>query len=235
MAWRQIAQLFFCAGVVLAQTLGRSASIQPASSHVGVEEILSYECARSITTIVDPIDQMGPLFSEGLLVFTSLEAQDASKILLVNAGYGNYAIILEGKGVNRIRFEVPTVDSGPGKVFYLSYFHGGTLRSRYFEFSEGRPPIGHDELDYSLVSPRRADNLLPHLDYAIHETAEATLNAITDGRLKRSQLMKHRIEGCDHISRQSPGIAKNLRHSLDLLDIIVMGPSRVPASVASKR
>ncbi|MGZ3723764.1 MAG: hypothetical protein ACXVA9_12565, partial [Bdellovibrionales bacterium] len=95
----------------------------------------------------------------------------------------------------------------------------------------------------------RADNLMAHLDYAIHETAEATLSAITEGRVTRSQMLRHKVENCDHISRQTPSLAKNLRHNVDMLDLIVMGPakpnktanlaavdatgSRAPSSVAS--
>jgi hypothetical protein len=238
MAWKYIFQIAFGSALVLAQTLKHSDStpapaVPPTSARVGVDEILSYECARSLATIVSPSEQTGPLFADGKLIFTSLEAQDSSKILLVNAGYGNFVINLVGDGVNRIRFELPTSASGDVRTFFLSYMHGGALRSRYFEYSEARPPFGRDELDYSLVSARRADNLMPHLDYAIHETAEATLSAITEGHVTRNQMARHRVENCEYISRKSPGLAKNLRHNVDLLDLIVMGPRPKASDIAA--
>jgi len=226
MSWKTVTQIAIASGLVLAATLTHSApSATKAANRVEAEEVLSYECAKSVATIVSPSEQTGPLFSEGRLVFTSVEAQDSSILLLVNAGYGNFAINLEGKGtVNRIRFEIPTEANKPPKTFFLSYLHGGTLRSRYFEYSEDHAPMGHDELDYSLVSARRAEYMMPHLDYAIHETAEATLQAITEGKVTRSQMLRHKVSDCEHIQRMAPAIAKNLRHNLDMLDLIVMGP-----------
>jgi hypothetical protein len=240
-AWRQLTGMLFGGVLVMAQGLAHPHGSTPSAApevHVTVEEILSYDCARSIASIVKSSEPLGPLFSQGQLVFTSIEAADASNILLVNAGYGNFSVALEGAGINRIRFEVPTGDnSGDPQLFFLSYMHGGVLRSRYFEYSEGHAPAGHDDLDYLLVHPQRAENLLPHLDYAIHETAEATLAAITDGKVPRSELSRHRIANCENISRQSPNLARQLRHNLDMLDMIVMGPwptsPTAPASVVS--
>jgi hypothetical protein len=211
-----------------------------AHSEVAVDEVLSYECARSITSLIPIDEQWGPVFSHGNLVFTSVEAQDFSKLLIVNAGAGNYVIKLEGLGVNRIRFEVPS-GRGQARVFFMSYMHGNRMRSRYFDFSEGKAPVGRDELDYALVPARRADHLLAHLDYAIHETAAATLNAIVDGRLDRAQLEHHRIENCEHIARLWPNLGNDLKRKIDQIDLFVMGPnfthtsSRLPASVLGTR
>jgi hypothetical protein len=223
MAWNKFLHILLGSTLMLAESIKAPA---PATSplKVGIEEILSYECARSVTSLVRASDQMGPLFSDGRLVFTSLEANDTTVMLLVNAGYGNFVITLESTGVNRLRFQVPTGQKSGSGTFYLSYLHGGAMRSRYFEYSEGHPPAGREDVEYALVVPRRADYLLPHFDYAIHETAEATLKEITDGRLSRDQLNRHKVENCDHISRQAPTIAKNLRHNIDELDMIVMGP-----------
>jgi hypothetical protein len=226
------------AAIILVKTAKAPAGAAAAKVEVVVDEILSYECARSIASITHVDEQTGPVFAQGNLVFTSMEASDASTLLIVNAGNGNFMVNLEGSGVNRIRFELPTAKRGQSNSFFLSYMHGGTLRSRYFDYSEDKPPQGRDELDYSLMPVRRADNLLPHLDYAISETAEATLNAITDGKLERAELAHHRIENCEHISRTSPSLGNSLRHKLDQIDLIVMGPrtsvplfvSRLPAS-----
>jgi predicted regulator of Ras-like GTPase activity (Roadblock/LC7/MglB family) len=235
MSWKTLTQIAVASGLILAQTLTHSApSSTKAVNRVEAEEVLSYECAKSVATIVSTSEQTGPLFSEGRLIFTSVEAQDQSILLLVNAGYGNFAINLESKdSVNRIRFEVPTEANKAPHTFFLSYLHGGTLRSRYFEYSEDQAPTGHDELDYSLVSARRADYMMAHLDYAIHETAEATLQAITEGKITRSQMMRHKVGDCEHIARMSPSIAKNLRHNLDMLDLIVMGPQVSTGTTAS--
>lgn len=206
-----------------------SAPVTPVNSG----EAASYDCARSLIGLVGSGEQPGPMFSSGALVFTSLETQDHQNILLVNAGHGNYLLRLEGSGVNRMRFEIPASENGPLKTFYLSYMHGGALRSRYFDYAENHAPPGHDELEYSLVHARRADNLIAHFDYAIHETAEAMLNSITEGHLQRSQISAHQVSSCDHIAQQSPAVARNLRHSLDEINMIVMGPQTTQPSTRS--
>lgn len=217
-------------GVMVQSSFG-SASARKASVSDG--EILSYKCALSLATLISAKDEPGPLFAVGHLIFTSLETQAQSKILLVNAGHGNFAINLDAEGVNRVRFEIPASGSGPTKTFFLSYMHGGALRSRYFEFSEERPPFGHDELDYSLVTAHRAEYLLPHLNYAIHATAEATLNLITDGKLSRGEMFAHRVESCEHIARQSPNLSRNLRYKLDMIELIVMGAKAKERAIAA--
>lgn len=218
--------------MILAQTKSPShapaAEVIPGEPHepkVAVEEILSYDCARNVAGVVNSSHQIGPVFAIGSLVFTSLEAKDASHLLLVNGGGGIYAINLENLGVNRIHFQIPTSGRSVPQSFYLTYMHGASFRSRYFEFSEGRAPLGKDDLDYSLVPARRADYLQAHLNYAIHETAEVTLNAITDGRLRRDQLTLRPVEGCEYIERQAPALARNLKHNLNMLDVIVSGPA----------
>lgn len=235
MAWHRLLQLIVGSSMMLAKT----ASAPPlpktaARAKVMIDEILSYQCARSVATIVSASEQIGPLFAAGRLVFTSLEARDSSKLLLVNAGYGNFAIALSGDGVNRIRFTIPTSEKSGGQEFFLSYLHGGALRSRYFEFSEAEPPVGREDLDFISVEAQRADYLLPHLDYAIHETAKSTLDAITDGKLTRRNLNPHNVENCEHLDRQSPTVARNLRYNLDLLELMMVGPAsarRMPASL----
>ena len=73
---------------------------------------------------------------------------------------------------------------------------------------------------------------MPHLDYSIHETTKGILNAIVEGRIERTHLAQHKIENCEHIARQSPALALNLRHNLEMLDGLVMAPTgRMPASV----
>lgn len=210
--------------------------VKPAK--VTVEEVLSYDCAKNIAGVLSPADQVGPIFTSGTLVFASLEAQDSSKLLMVNAGQGNFVIRLESDGVNRIRFEIPVAGKNKGRMFFLTYLHGGAMRSRYFDYAEGRPPVGKDELEYAYVVAKRADHLQAHLNYALHETAEATLAAITDGRVDRSRILKREVEGCESIDRQSPGIARHLKYNLDQLDLIVSGPegsgSRMPASIVQK-
>lgn len=212
-------------------------SVTPVKS----DEILTYECARTVSTMVETSQQTGPVFSEGLLVFTSIETQGGGKVLIISAGGGTYAIELKHEGVNRLRFELASQESFKPKKFFLTYVHDRIFRSRYFDFSMNRPPLGRDDLDYDLVQARRAEYMLPHLEYAIYETSENALLAITEGRVKRDQMNRHKAENCEHISRKTPGLARNLRHNLDVLELIVMGPpapksriqgtSRMPASV----
>jgi hypothetical protein len=231
MNWNKVLQLLLSGSLVAPAPKTQTAANQP----VQLEEILSYQCARSVTTMVTSDQQVGPLFSSGSLVFTSLVAEDSSKLLLVNAGGGNFAIPLVGDGVNRIRFAIPTADVGPDRLFFMSYSHGGALRSRYFDYSELVAPVGHDDLDFAEVEPQRASYLQPHLDYAIHETASTILSAITDGKISRAHMIPHRAENCEHLSRQAPSVARNLKYNLDMLDVILMGPThgfaaRRPAS-----
>jgi hypothetical protein len=212
----------------------------PLLAPTDVDEVLSYQCAQSIISLVAPAEQIGPLFAQGQLTFLSLEASDASPLLIVNAGNGNFLIPLTTKGVNRIRFALPTSD-GQQKTFFLSYLHGGALRSRYFEYSEELPPEGHDELDYVWMTPHRAEGLLPHYDYAIHETADATVKALTEGRLTHTNIVPHKVENCEHLARRSARLASDLQRNLDLLDMMLVGqqpvaanPQRLPASVSAK-
>lgn len=238
---KKIMQVAFGSVLLMALTQKRSqATSMPIEkpAKVTVEEILSYDCAKNIAGVLTPSDQVGPLFTAGSLVFASLEAQDSSKLLMVNAGSGNFVILLENAGVNRIRFEIPVAGKARASMFFLTYMHGGAMRSRYFDFAEGRPPIGKDELEYSYVVAKRADHLQAHLNYALHETAEATLAAITDGRVDRSKLMRKQVEGCESIDRQSPSVARSLKYNLDQLDLIVSGPTgtggRMPSSVSTR-
>src|SRR4051812_1702968 len=129
MTFNRVVQVVLGGCLALSQTIKtyKSPNIVTPSNVVAIDEILSYECARSITSLIGSDEQIGPVFSRGQLVFTSVEAQDSSKLLIVNAGSGNFVVPLESSGVNRIRFEVPTAQRGQLKVFFLSYMHGGTL------------------------------------------------------------------------------------------------------------
>ena len=241
MTKRKIVQYVF--GVILLTALTQTRSqatsyekLEPAK--VSVEEILSYDCAKNIAGVLSPADQVGPLFANGSLVFAALETRESNKILLVNAGQGNFAVALENNGINRIRFEIPVVGKNKARMFFLTYLEGGAMRSRFFDYSEGRPPIGKDELEYAYVVAKRANHLQTHLNYALHETAEATLAAITDGRVDRSRLVRKQVDGCESLDRQSPSIARSLKYNLDQLDLIVSGPvstgGRVPASLRTR-
>lgn len=226
--------------LVLRAFLVSSTAVSTTVVPVKSDEILTYECARNVSTMVETNPQLGPVFSEGLLVFTSIETQGGGKSLIISAGGGTYAIELKHEGVNRLRFELASQASIKPKVFFLTYVHDRIFRSRYFDFSMGRPPAGRDDLDYDFAKVRRAEYMLPHLEYAIYETSVNVLDAITDGRVKREQMNKHKAENCEHLTRKTPGLARNLRHNLDVLELIVLGPpkpasrgasSRMPASV----
>lgn len=240
MAWNKFFSLLLGCSLVLAETV-RTPN-HPANLKVGADELLAYECAKSVASLVSPAEEIGPIFTDGRLVFTSIEANDASRLLLVNAGYGGFVINLESTGVNRLRFRIPTGANGASTTFFLSYLHGGaSMHSRFFEYSENRPPVGQEEVEYALVEPKRAEYLLPHFDYAIHETAEATVSAITDGKFTRDQLSRHKLQSCEAVAEQAPNLASNLRHNVDMLDILVTGPAtsdassagRMPASITS--
>jgi hypothetical protein len=238
MAWNKLMQFIFGSTLMMAQTLPS----KPVYSLATLNEMLSFECAKSVTGMLYPLDQTGPLFYDHGLVFTSIDTNASHPLLLVSAGTGIFSVPLEGAGVNRVRFTIPAQTNGETKTFYLSFLHGNQSRSRVFEFSEGRPPMGKDELDYNQLTPKRAENLLSHFEYAIYTTAEVNLAALTEGRLNRDQLKRHRAENCEHIQKNSPQLAQNLKRSLDVIEMIVLGPQikdagpvRMPASIAVRR
>jgi hypothetical protein len=191
-----------------------------------LDELLSYECARSISTMVRPSAQVGPVFSDGLITLTSIEARDLSIILILNAGAGTYAVTLEHEGVNRLRFYLPTHLAGGARPFFISYMpadHG--YPARVLELSMDRPPNGKDDLDYTAVAISRADKMLEHYDYAIFATVGNMLNALTEGRVTRNEFERQKPENCEHISRTAPALARTIRRELDVVEMIVMGPT----------
>jgi hypothetical protein len=207
----------------------------PMHTQASMDELLSYECAKSVATMLYPEDQAGPVFSVSDLVFTSIEASDNSRMLIVSAGDGLYSIPLERDGVNRLRFSIPAHGAVKPKEFYLGFLHDSVTRSRFFDFSADRPPLGKEEIDYAYVVPRRADQLLPNLEYNIHETAEGMLLSLTEGRLERSQIISQKAHNCEHITRKAPALGRNLKRNLDVVEKIVIGPKSKPARAIAAR
>lgn len=236
MAWNKLMQLIFGGSLVIAQTLPPT----PAQTMATLDEMLSHECARSVSSLLYAGDQPGPLFYDGGLVFTSVETSSLHPLLIVSAGNGVFSVSLEGAGVNRVRFTLPTKNGD--RNYFLSYLHGNQSRSRVFEFSSDHPPMGKDEFDFDKMQPKRAEALLTHLEYAIYQTAESTLANLTEGRLHRDQLKRARAENCEHIERKAPQLAQNLKRNLDVIEMIVLGPeakqrepTRMPASIAARK
>lgn len=209
-------------------TLLTASAPAPSEVMVSPAEASSYRCGRDVATIVGHGLQTGPLFSEEDLVFTSLVARDGSRLLVVDDGGGIYSVRLGRQGVNRLRFTLP--GRGEARRYFMSYAHDDVFRSRLFEFSVGRAPAGRDELDFEPVAAVRTPALLPHFEYAIFATSENALAAITDGRVPRAELNRHRVRDCDHLSGR---LARVLKHNLDTLEMIVVGPT--PPTVAPAR
>lgn len=220
MFWNKLMNLLLGGSLVIAQAV-------PVNTErpVPIEEILSYDCARSVASLSDVDNQVGPLFSRDDLVFTSIATTTAEPLLLVSAGAGTFSVPLLGSGVNRLHIEIPSATSR-AQDYYISYLHGTTYRSRVFEFSMNRPPEGHDEFEYRDVAPTRADELQAHFEYAIFETAENTATAVANGSLERKQIHLAKSDKCSYISRRSPSVEQSIRHNLALLDMIVTGPVR---------
>lgn len=195
---------------------------------VSLDEILTFECAKHVINIVPEQRQLGPVFHREGLTFTSINAINGEKILIVNAGSGTFSIPLVAAGVNRVRFTLPSRIQADMVSYYISYLHGGSRNSRFFEFSAGKAPTGKDEIDYTSVIPRRANNLLAHFEYAIFETIENTLTMITDHRIDRAEVGVLKAESCDHISRNSPTLAKNMRYDLDVIAALIKPPPPRP-------
>ncbi len=217
---------------------GSLATTTPAPSYApaSVDELLTYECAKSVADVVGNGPQIGPVFHQGGLVFTSISNAKGEKMLIVDAGVGIFSIALQMTGVSRIRFSIPISKNGQSRNFYLGYIHGDRYRSRMIEFSADRAPDGRDDIDYHPAPIRRAGNLLAHLEYAIFQTTQNTLGAVADKRVTRQDLNVIKTESCDHIARRSPALARNLQYDFSLITREIMGPKRLasgrmPASV----
>ncbi|HMN69229.1 MAG TPA: hypothetical protein PKC28_11870 [Bdellovibrionales bacterium] len=233
MLWQKLLQVFLGGALT-----GGSFAVVPPSFTPNrlptVDEILSYECGQTVASILELYDQVGPTFFGRGLVFASIENTQGSPLLMVSGGAGLYSVPLSAVGVNRLRFLLPTNRALVPRAFYLSYMHGGPSRSRVFELSDGRAPHGKDDLDFIEVLPARAEALLPHWDYAIFQTAENTIAALTGKKLAGEQIQHRSKEGCEHLDRRSPSLAKSLTHSLNGIDLLAFGSprvaSRAPAS-----
>jgi hypothetical protein len=227
MFWNKLMNLLLGGSLVMAQSVPVNLT-RP----VPIDEILSYDCALSITSLFDADDQLGPLFSRDDLVFTSIVTTSATPILVLSAGAGTFSVPLLGSGVNRLHIEIPSATSR-AQSYYISYLHGASYRSRVFEFSTRRPPVGHEGIEYRDVVPARADQLQAHFEYAIFETAENAATALVNGSLERRQIHLVSGEKCNYISRRSPSVESGIRHNLALLDMIVTGPVRQAKSAVA--
>ena len=226
MFWHRL-QAFLFSGGMLATVPTPVGSVERAS----LNEILSHECGRAVAGLVEPAREPGPLFGAGDLLFTSLEDTDNHPQLLVSAGDGVFRVELIRAGLNRLRFDLTDPSGSPAVTYYLSYLHDPKLGSRYLEFAVNRPPDGHFELDYLTVVPRRAKDLLPHLDYAIFVTSERVRRAVTEGRLTRAALRPPVAGACDHLRRDAPDLARQIDRNLDQLGVYAAGPARWPAAL----
>jgi hypothetical protein len=229
MLWNKLIQLFLGSSLVVSPSLPA-----PSQSQASMEELLSYECAKSVATMLYPAEQPGPVYSADGLVFTSIEASDYSQMLIVTAGKGTFAIPLNQPGLNRVRFKIFSPSSKQPTEFFLSFLHDSVTRSRVFDFAARRPPVGKVALDYTAVSPQRAEALLPNLEYKIHETVESMLASLAEGRLMRAQVRRQKADNCEHIARKSPALGRILNRNLNVVERIVIGPMSKPKrSIAS--
>lgn len=227
MLWTNIFNLFFGAAVVIAPLP------DPMRTQASMQELLTYECGKSVAEMLAPEEQAGPVFAVEDLVFTGVEASDNSRMLIVTAGDGAFAIPLVRAGVNRIRFSLPTRGADKRKEFYLGFLYDSVTRSRFFDFAADRPPMGKEETDYAEVQPQRSENLLPNLEYKIHETAEGMLASLTEGRLSRKHVISQKADNCEHITRKTPALGRNLKRNLDVVEQIVLGPQTKPAAMVA--
>lgn len=238
MFWNKLLQLVLGGSIMMAQPVPVKAPEAPITYiKPSVDELLTYECGRNVTTMLYNSDQPGPVFSNGLLLVSSVEADDGTRLLIVNAGAGTFSMPLERDGVNRLRFWIPTEMPGGAKEFFISYMHGyAGSRSRVFEYSIHKAPLGKDELDYIPMRPTRAEKLVTHLEYGIFETSKNMVTAFREGRLTSEQLQKSRAENCEHIARAQPEVGRILKTNLDRIAVMTKDTagatsSRMPASV----
>lgn len=197
-----------------------------------LDEMLTFECAREVANAAPVEKSLGPVFFREGLAFTSISSSDASDMLLINAGAGQYSVKLPSHGVNRIRFEIPALGRLKPKSYFMSFVAGGRQNSRLFELSAERVPPGRDELDFQLLHPKRSTHLLSHFEFSVFETADQLAGALAAKRFSSRDYAIPNIRACDHIARRSPGLARTLRHHLEI--IVATAGSRLPASVPGK-
>lgn len=217
MMWTKIMSLFLGSTFLVAQSVPQSIKTPT------IDELQSYDCARSVAKMYEGEVSLGPLFLRDNLAFTSVGTAGRENLLIVNAGRGTFSILLPSSGVNKIRFDLPNMGRSGEHSYYLSFMHGGRGESRVFEFGFERPPLGHDDLEYHPVQVQRADELLPHFEYAIFTTAQKTVQALASGKINRTDVFVASLDRCSHLERRAPNLASNLRHHLNTLDVMVYG------------
>lgn len=219
--WQKLLALIFGSSLTAVQ--------QPVYPPATLEELLTYDCAKVVAEIVGNGPQIGPVFHQQGLVFTSLSNARGQKMLIADAGAGLFTIPLNDVGVNRMRLTLPTAALGAPKTFYLTYIHGDRYRSRVTEFAVERAPAGHEDLDYQLAHVFRDKTVVAHLEYAIFQTTQAAVLAISRKTVARQDLTVVREDACAHIARSSPALARNMEADLELIRREIIGPKKIAA------
>jgi hypothetical protein len=197
---------------ILASAFMRSS----ASPQVSEAELSTYECARSLGAMLVADDQTGPVFYRNDIAFTSINASNGSRILIVANAMGLFEFSLPSSGINRLRFELP-VNERQTQIYYLGFMPGGgTAQSRIFEFSAGDPPFGKLDEHFKPSHGTRASRLVQHFNFAIFETADTMVNALIDGKLERHSVRRDYIQRCDHLA--------NVLKQVNRIEMLVLGP-----------
>ena len=219
MFWNRLASFMLGGGMLVARPFATS-DLAP----VRLGELLSYDCARAVAGMVATPHSPGPVFRERDLVFVSVETEDHRPELMISAGAGIFTVELAHSGVNRLRFELPDATGHAAVTYYLTYLHDDHLGSRYLDFGQTQPPVGHFDIDYLAVVPRRADNLVAHLDYATFLTSDKL-------RVTKARVGPKLTGACDHLRRENPALARALFINLDQIDLASRQTARMPASL----
>jgi hypothetical protein len=218
MFWNRLISVMLGGGMIMARPL-RGGEAAP----VRLPELLSYECAR----VVAGLRPAGPLFRERDLIFASYATTGERPELMLSSGAGLFALELAHQGINRLRFELADAVGRHQVTYYLTYLHDERLGSRYLEFAINEPPLGHFDIDYLAVVPRRADHLVPQLDYATFLTSANSRRSNGAGAtagLARQDLN----EACGHLRRENPTLARGLFANFEDLTV---SAARLPASL----
>lgn len=199
----------------------------PPPTPASVDEMLTYECARSVVNYLSSQEvDIGPIFHRDGLVFTSIDLANGTSSLIVSAGSGTFAVPITSGEINRVRFSLPKGSKSEAHTYFMAYVYGLGLTSKTLEFSSGRPPEGRDVLDYSPVAATRAEELLPYLEYAVHEKIKRTVKAVNEKRLAAADIGHLNPFVCEHISRTRPDLGRTIRQNLAFLEKLVMPPKK---------
>lgn len=177
---------------------------------------LSYNCGRSVASILGRKDQIGPLLLVGDFLVTSVMASDRTALLIIANDKDFFASPIDEYSINRLEFHIPD-EHGHSTKYFLSYSHGAKSLPEIHQFSVDLPPEGHENEYYRRVALRRVPALNRHLDFSTFRTAENIVKKVTQGITKKENLLRQDFSYCDQLKLESPSLGMAIEQQLKRL------------------